>query len=217
MWHSASAPKSRWNFERRPTMVYRIIRMFLRTKVLAIGLYVFGAVFIFRRLLLAPHSFRLYVSVLRADSLYFCLLWLNYIECIRTHDSISASDSKFTIAIVLSTRIYYRGIQILANLQHFGWYLALAACACTETAIYQLPVKITSHRWIQCGYFDYQRMFAVFFVVPPENTPHFYFRFILTYWSSKYVTRWTAYGEYSHQVSSSYDSPSALACYDGYC
>jgi len=129
MWHSASAPKSRWNFERRPTMVYRIIRMFLRTKVLAIGLYVFGAVFIFRRLLLAPHSFRSYVSVLRADSLYFCLLWLNYIECIRTNDSISASDSKFTIAIVLSTRIYYRGIQILANLQHFGWYLALAAHA----------------------------------------------------------------------------------------
>jgi len=109
-------------------MVYSIRRMFLLANVLAMS--VFGAVFVFRRLLLEPaDSFRSYVLVLRAASLYFCLLWLNYIECIRTHDSISASDSKFTIAIVLSTRIYYRGIQILANLQHFGWYLALAAHA----------------------------------------------------------------------------------------
>jgi len=38
--------------------------MFLLKNVLAMS--VFGAVFIFRRLLLAPHSFRSYVSVLYA-------------------------------------------------------------------------------------------------------------------------------------------------------
>ena len=104
-------------------MVYSIRRMFLLANVLAMS--VFGAVFVFRRLLLEPaDSFRSYVLVLRAASLYFCLLWLNYIKCIRTHDWFKVYHNHRSQHLDL-----LQIIQILANLQHFGWYLALAAHA----------------------------------------------------------------------------------------